>query len=90
MFALAMIWANGMGAGDIKMAAFMGAVLGTGVLVALFAAFLIGAVAGVILMATHKRTRKDAIPFGPYLAIGAVLGIFVGQALLHSYLGIYV
>jgi leader peptidase (prepilin peptidase)/N-methyltransferase len=90
MFALAMIWANGMGPGDIKMAAFMGAVLGSGVIIALFAAFFIGAVAGVILMATHKRTRKDAIPFGPYLAIGAALGVFVGQALLHSYLGIYV
>lgn len=89
MFALAMIWANGMGAGDIKMAAFMGAVLGSGVVVALFAAFFIGAVAGVILMATHRRTRKDAIPFGPYLAMGAFLGVFVGQALLHSYLGIY-
>ena len=90
MFALAMIWANGMGPGDIKMAAFMGAVLGSGVLVALFAAFFIGAVAGVVLMATHKRTRKDSIPFGPYLAIGAVLAVFLGQMLLHSYLGIYV
>jgi leader peptidase (prepilin peptidase) / N-methyltransferase len=89
MFVLAMIWANGMGPGDIKMAAFMGAVLGSGVIIALFTAFFVGAVAGVILMATHKRTRKDSIPFGPYLAIGAVLGVFVGQTLLHSYLGIY-
>ncbi len=90
LFALGMIWANGMGFGDVKMAAFMGAVLGSGVIVALFAAFFIGAVVGIILMATHKRTRKDAIPFGPYLAVGAIVSIFVGQALLHSYLGIYV
>lgn len=90
MFALAMIWPNGMGFGDIKMAAFMGAVLGSGVIVALFAAFFIGAVAGIVLMAMHKRTRKDAIPFGPYLAVGAVVGVFVGQTLLHSYLAIYI
>ena len=84
-----MIWPNGMGFGDIKMAAFMGAVLGAGVIVALFVAFFIGAAAGIFLMATHRRTRKDAIPFGPYLAVGAVLGMFLGQTLLHSYVGIY-
>lgn len=90
LFVLAMIWPGGMGPGDIKMAAFMGAVLGSAVIVALFAAFFIGAMAGVLLIATHKRTRKDRIPFGPYLAVGAVLAVFVGQWLLHSYVGFFV
>lgn len=89
LFALAMIWPGGMGPGDIKMAAFMGAVLGTGVIVALFAAFLIGAVAGLILIATRRHSRKDKIPFGPYLALGSVVAVFVGHTLLSSYAGLY-
>jgi leader peptidase (prepilin peptidase) / N-methyltransferase len=89
LFVLAMIWAGGMGPGDIKMAMFMGAVLGTAVIVGLFAAFLIGALAGVVLMATKKRTRKDKIPFGPYLAVGAILALFFGGPLLHSYVGAF-
>jgi leader peptidase (prepilin peptidase)/N-methyltransferase len=89
MFALAMIWHGGMGPGDIKMAAFMGAVLGSAVIVALFTAFFAGAIAGVALIATRRRTRKEKIPFGPYLAIGAVVAVFVGQWLLHSYVGIF-
>ena len=89
MFVLAMTWRGGMGPGDIKMAAFMGAVLGSAVIVALFTAFFAGAVAGVALIATRRRTRKEKIPFGPYLAIGAVVAVFVGQWLLHSYVGMF-
>jgi leader peptidase (prepilin peptidase) / N-methyltransferase len=89
LFLLAMIWAGGMGPGDIKLAAFMGAVLGTTVIVALFASFFLGAIAGVFLIATRKRTRKDKIPFGPYLAAGSVIALLVGQMLVHSYVGLY-
>ncbi len=89
LFVIAMIWPGGMGPGDIKMAAFMGAVLGLSVIIALFAAFLIGAIVGVVLIATRKRTRKDKIPFGPALAVGAVVGVFVGQTVLSAYTGLY-
>lgn len=88
MFALVMIWPGGMGPGDIKMALFMGAVLGPGVIVALFAAFLIGAVAGVYMLVVQKRSRKTKVPFGPYLALGSALALFVGSAILHGYLSI--
>lgn len=87
MFLLAMIWAGGMGPGDIKMAGFMGAVLGAAVIVGLLAAFLLGALVGVTLLATHKKSRKDKIPFGPYLAAGSVISLFAGQLLLDSYVG---
>jgi leader peptidase (prepilin peptidase)/N-methyltransferase len=89
MFLLAMVWPGGMGPGDVKMALFMGAVLGVSVVLALFLAFLVGAAAGVFLIATHRRGRKDQIPFGPYLAFGAVLAVLAGQGVLHSYLALF-
>jgi leader peptidase (prepilin peptidase)/N-methyltransferase len=89
MFILAMLWPGGMGPGDIKMALFMGAVLGAHVLVALFAAFMLGSIAGVYMMTVQKRSRKAKIPFGPYLAIGAVLAIFLGETVLRSYQNLY-
>lgn len=89
MFVLVMVWPGGMGPGDVKMALLMGAVLGAAVMVALFLAFFLGAVAGVFLIATRRRTRKDAIPFGPYLALGGIVAILAGQGVLQSYVGLF-
>ena len=89
MFILVMVWPGGMGPGDIKMALFMGAVLGTHVVVALFAAFLFGSIAGIYIIVVQKGSRKARIPFGPYLALGAVLAVFLGEAILRSYKGLY-
>ena len=85
LFILALIWPGGMGGGDIKLAIFMGGVLGTMVIVAMFLAFLFGAVAGLVLIATKVKTRKDHIPFGPYLALGSVLAILYGPWLVDAY-----
>ena len=88
-FLLVLIWpGGGMGMGDAKMAAFMGAVLGAQVLVALFAAFLFGSIVGVYLLAAKKASRKTKLPFGPFLAVGAVLGLFVGGVVIRAYLSI--
>jgi prepilin signal peptidase PulO-like enzyme (type II secretory pathway) len=84
---LALIWPAGMGAGDIKLALFMGAVLGALVIAGMFLAFLFGAIVGLILMAAKLKGRKDAIPFGPYLALGSVLALLYGPWLVHAYLG---
>jgi len=89
MFALALIWPGGMGPGDIKLALFMGAVLGAYVMVALFVAFLLGSLVGIFMLLVQKRSRKEKIPFGPYLAMGAILAALVGETLLNSYLGVY-
>jgi len=78
-----------MGPGDIKMALFMGAVLGAHVMVALFAAFLFGSIAGIYMMVVQKRSRKAKIPFGPYLALGAVLAVLLGETILRNYQSLY-
>jgi leader peptidase (prepilin peptidase) / N-methyltransferase len=88
LFVLALIWPGGMGMGDIKLALFMGAVLGTMVIAAMFLAFLMGAIVGLILIASKLKSRKDHIPFGPYLALGSVLALLYGQWMLDAYLGL--
>lgn len=89
MFLLVMLWPGGMGPGDVKMALLMGAVLGASVTVALFLAFFVGAAAGVFLLATRRRTRKDQIPFGPYLGLGGIVAVLAGQSVLQSYIGLF-
>jgi prepilin signal peptidase PulO-like enzyme (type II secretory pathway) len=88
LFILALIWPGGMGGGDIKLALFMGGVLGFMVIAAMFLAFLFGAAVGLILIATKVKTRKDHIPFGPYLALGSVIAILYGAWLADAYLGL--
>ena len=89
-FVLVMLWpGGGMGMGDVTMALFMGAVLGAGILVAFFVAFLLGSLVGVYLMVVLKRSRKTKVPFGPFLAVGAVLAVFLGETILRAYTSIY-
>jgi leader peptidase (prepilin peptidase)/N-methyltransferase len=77
---------GGMGGGDIKLAALMGAFLGwPGIAVGVFAGVMIGGVFGIGLLATGRRGRKDAIPFGPALAAGAVVALFWGGAIARWY-----
>jgi leader peptidase (prepilin peptidase)/N-methyltransferase len=76
---------QGMGMGDVKLALCMGFFLGTAVIPALFIGFVAGAVAGVALVA-RGRSTKTAIPFGPFLAAGAIASLFCGDALIHLYL----
>ena len=85
---IAVVSHGGMGGGDIKMAAMMGAFLSwPATAVALLLAFVMGATAGVLLIAAKRRSRKDPIPFGPSLAAGAVIVLFAGDAILRWYLG---
>jgi leader peptidase (prepilin peptidase)/N-methyltransferase len=78
---------EGMGGGDIKLLAMMGAFLGwKSILFIIFASSLIGSVIGITIMLVQKKDSKLAIPFGPYLAFGAVLYIFFGPQIIHWYL----
>lgn len=74
---------GGMGDGDVRLAPLLGLHLGyisMGIVpIGLFLGFLIGAVVGVAMMATSKAGRKTALPFGPFLAAGTVLAVFIGQ-----------
>ena len=74
-----------MGFGDVKLAALLGAVLGwERLLVALFAAVLVGAIVGV---AQRALGGTRVVPFGPFLAFGGVLALFLGDLVLDAYLG---
>jgi len=79
---------EGMGFGDVKLALCMGVYLGPAVVPALFVGFLSGAVVGVVLIGGRRGDAKTAIPFGPFLAAGAVLALFFGGALIDAYLGL--
>lgn len=78
---------EGMGGGDIKLLAMMGAFLGwKAVLFIIFVSSLIGSVIGITVMLIRGADSKLAIPFGPFLAAGAVLYIFFGRQAIHWYL----
>lgn len=80
---------EGMGGGDIKLLAMMGAFLGwKAIPFIIFASSLVGSVIGISLMLIKKKDSKLAIPFGPYLAFAAILYIFYGRPLIHWYLTI--
>ena len=82
----------GMGFGDVRLSFVLGLFLGwldlKSVLTGLFLGFLLGAVLGGLLVALRLRGRRDHIPFGPFLAGGAVLTVFFGDALVGWLLGI--
>lgn len=82
---------RGMGFGDVRLAALLGLFLGwmelPNVAVGLFLAFLLASVVGVGLMVAGRRGRKDRVPFGPFLAAGTMLAIFLGPSILDAYLG---
>lgn len=77
---------GGMGAGDVKLTFVLGFWLGIkGIIVCLFLAFILGGIVGVVLLATGAKTRKDPIPFGPYLCIGAYISLLFGPYLIYYY-----
>jgi leader peptidase (prepilin peptidase)/N-methyltransferase len=83
----ALAYPGGMGMGDVKLAAVMGLCLGEAVAPALFVAMLAGVCAGAAVIARKGAAagRKTAIPFGPFLALGALVGVFVGGDLVDLY-----
>ena len=78
---------GGMGGGDMKLGAMLGAFLGWQlVLLATFIAVVVGGGLAIGLMAAKLRGRKDAIPFGPFLAAGGAIGLLWGERILRWYL----
>lgn len=77
---------EGMGGGDIKLLAMMGALLGwQGVIFTIFVSSLIGTLSGLALMLHAHKGMKLAVPFGPFLAVGGITYIFFGTPLIHWY-----
>ena len=89
LFVAALVYPAGMGMGDVKLAAFLGALLGWDVIVAFFVAMVASLVPALVILARHGRAgRKMGIPFAPFLALGGVVALFAGGALLDWYLGL--
>jgi leader peptidase (prepilin peptidase)/N-methyltransferase len=90
LFAAALAYPRGMGLGDVKLAAVMGLFLGRNVAPAILVALLAGALVGLAMIARHGAVaRKRAIPFGPFLAFGGVVGLLAGNELVDWYLGTF-
>jgi leader peptidase (prepilin peptidase)/N-methyltransferase len=88
LFLVVHAYTQGMGLGDVKLCAAMGLFLGDAVAPAILAALLTGSVVGLAIIARHgSRARKMAIPFGPFLEIGGVVGLLAGEQLIDLYLG---
>jgi leader peptidase (prepilin peptidase)/N-methyltransferase len=87
-FLAALAYPGGMGMGDVKLALLLGAMLGRTVPVAIMFSLLAALVPSLVLLARHGRAaRKMKIPFGPFLALGGVVALFAGDAILDAYLG---
>ncbi len=90
LFAVALAYPRGMGLGDVKLAAVMGLYLGRSVAPALLIAFLAGSLFGLALIARRgAAARKQAVPFGPFLALGGVIGLLAGDQIVDWYLSTF-
>jgi leader peptidase (prepilin peptidase) / N-methyltransferase len=90
LFLALVAYPRGMGMGDVKLALLLGAGLGKAVTVGLMLGMLAAVAASTVLFARHGlRARKMFIPFGPFLAFGALVALFWGEGLLDAYLGLF-
>jgi leader peptidase (prepilin peptidase)/N-methyltransferase len=77
---------DGMGGGDIKLLGMIGTIIGwKGVIFTIFVSSMVGTCVGMIMILVKGKNMKFAIPFGPFLSIGAILYIFFGEKILHWY-----
>lgn len=91
LLVVALLYPRGMGMGDVKLAAVMGLYLGRAVAPALLIGFAVGAIFGLALIARHgAAARKRKVPFGPFLALGAIVGLFAGDEIVDWYLDSFV
>jgi leader peptidase (prepilin peptidase) / N-methyltransferase len=90
LFVAFLVYPAGMGMGDVRLAFLMGAMLGRTVPVALMVGMVAALVPSVVLLARHgAAARKMGFPFAPFLAFGALVALFFGDALLNAYLGTF-
>ena len=90
LFCVVLAYPRGMGMGDVKLAAVMGLYLGRAVGPALLIGFGVGALVGLVMIAQKgAAARKQAIPFGPFLALGGIAGLWYGDAIVTWYLNTF-
>jgi leader peptidase (prepilin peptidase) / N-methyltransferase len=89
LFALAIFYPGGMGMGDVKMGGMLGAFLGPYAALAVFLGALVGALTGGLLIVAGKMGRRQALPFGVFMAFGGLVTLFVGPELWNFYLDLF-
>jgi leader peptidase (prepilin peptidase) / N-methyltransferase len=86
LFLVVLVYPRGLGMGDVKLSALLGAGLGISVIVAMFVGFFAAFLPAAVLFARHgAEARRSAIPLGPFLALGGVIALFWGDAVLDWY-----
>jgi leader peptidase (prepilin peptidase)/N-methyltransferase len=86
LFVVALAYPRGMGMGDAKLVGMMGLYLGRAIAPAVLIGLAAGAIVGGFLIARHgSGARKQAIPFGPFLAFGGVIGLWFGDDIVDWY-----
>jgi leader peptidase (prepilin peptidase)/N-methyltransferase len=87
---VALAFPRGMGMGDVKLVAVMWLFLGRAIAPAVLIGFAAGAVFGLALIARNgTAARKQAVPFGPFLALGGIVALWFGDAIVDWYVGVY-
>jgi leader peptidase (prepilin peptidase)/N-methyltransferase len=83
---------GGMGMGDVKLAGMLGLFLGKAVIPAVLIALVCGVLVGAVVMARKgiSKGRKTAIPFGPFLALGALVAVFSGSTIVDWYVNHFI
>ena len=91
LLAAVLAYPRGMGMGDVKLAAVMGLFLGRSVAPAMLIAMVAGTVVGAVVIARKgaREGRKTAVPFGPFLALGGIVALFAGPAIVDWYLATF-
>jgi leader peptidase (prepilin peptidase)/N-methyltransferase len=92
LFVAWFLYPRGMGMGDVKLAFVLGIYLGRAVVPAMFTAFVAGALVGALVIARLgvKDGRRAGIPFGPWLALGGVVGVLAGDAIVDWYVDTFI
>lgn len=87
-FIIAIASRGGMGGGDIKLIAMIGAFLGWAhVIITIILSSFIGSLVGVLLMILFAKDRKYPVPFGPFLSVGGMISLFLGREIIEWYFG---
>ena len=89
--AIVMLSRGGMGGGDVTLIGALGFVLGVKyILLNIFLSFVLGAIISVFLLAAKIKTRKDPIPFGPFIALGFFMTVLMGQSIINWYFNLLI
>jgi len=90
IFLIVVLSSGGMGGGDVKLFAAVGMFLGLRLtILSILLSFIFGSIAGLILIMLNLKKMKDAIPFGPFIALGSVISLFMGDRIISWYWGFF-